>query len=79
MLRTHRSIRRHGPDLAPVRTEYRSRVPALVDEWLVTPAVRATLRFAGWLQALQSGSLARYVLSLVVVLVVTLAVVAFER
>ncbi|MBO0743496.1 MAG: hypothetical protein J2P43_00660 [Candidatus Dormibacteraeota bacterium] len=54
-------------------------MPALVDEWLVTPAVRATLRFAGWLQAPHSGSLARYVLSLVVVLVVTLAVVAFER
>lgn len=79
VLRTQRSIHRHGPDLAPVRTEYRSRVPALVDEWLVVPAARATLRFAGWLQVLQSGSLARYVFYLLVVLVVTLAVVAFAR
>lgn len=79
VLRTHRSVHRHGPDLAPVRTEYRSRVPVLVDECLVMPASRATVRFAGWLQVLQSGSLARYVFYLLLVLVVTLAVVAFTR
>lgn len=79
VLRTQRSVHRHGPDLAPVRTEYRSRMPALVDEWLVMPATRATLRFAGWLQVLQSGSLARYVFYLLVVLVLALAAVAFAR
>ncbi|MGH7919004.1 MAG: proton-conducting transporter membrane subunit, partial [Candidatus Dormibacteraceae bacterium] len=79
VLRTDRTIHRQGPDLAPVSTSYRSHVPALVDERLVIPVVRGILRLAGWLQGLQSGSLARYVLYLLVVLVVALVVVAFDR
>jgi hydrogenase-4 component B len=78
-LRTKRTVRRRGPDLAPVGVRYSSRVPAAVDEWLVLPGARALLRLVGWLQGLQSGSLARYlsyVLAVLVIVLVTVAVLA---
>lgn len=75
-LRTRRVLRRRGPELAPVGVRYSSRVPAAVDEWLVLPGARALLRLVGWLQGLQSGSLARYLSYMLAALVMVLVTVA---
>lgn len=75
LLRTRRTRRTSGLELAPEGVVYTSKVPAIVDHRLVLPLVRRTMRLAKALQALQSGSLARYLFYILVTLVAVLLLV----
>lgn len=78
VLRTRRTRRARGLELAPKTVEYSSRVPAIVDQWLVLPLSRRTLRLAQGLRAVQSGSLSRYLFYILAVLVVVLLLVPYR-
>lgn len=80
LLRTRRQRTVAGDPLAPAPVvHYRSRVPAPLDEYLVIPIVHATMRLARWSQGLQSGSLAQYLLYVLVVLAAVLLVLPMGR
>jgi len=79
LLRTRRRRTPVGPTLAPREVRYSSRVPALVDDLLVLPLARGVNWVARRTQGLQSGSLAQYLLYVLVVLVAVLVLVPVGR
>lgn len=79
VLRTRRRRTVDGPPLAPRAIRYSSAVPSIIDERLVQPLVDAVSRLARLAQGLQSGSLAQYLLYILVVLAAVLLLAPVGR
>ncbi|MHB8718433.1 MAG: proton-conducting transporter transmembrane domain-containing protein [Candidatus Dormibacteria bacterium] len=79
VLRTRRRRTVAGPALAPQSISYWSSVPSVVDERVLQPIIDLVTRSARVAQRLQSGSLAQYLLYILLVLAVVLLLVPVGR